>query len=1180
MSDTVVSSSYPVEFHLTASTRVRHDFNSDLYIVLPDGSRVDGRAVQALAWRRHAAAPHEGVRPGELFALALLDQIFCALIDQYRLTRRPHLFEDALETLAVGSSAEEADALVTEFARTFAPLTVHSGETALREYLRQPTDHRRKRTPRESTVMQMLIVYADNRNPACAPLRNLFDDREIPAQDRYLAGISDLREFLKAQPDTGIGGLSLFELIEAPAKASPGSLFDQLEFIRSHWLEHLPPELQRGLLSAQDRIREDAKRGAADVRPGKGDIPVPDFFSQFGGSDKVMFGAQRRALTALDAEPEQFSQDTDWMPKAVVLAKSIYVWLDQLTKKYGRDIHRLDQIPEPEIELLARWGITGLWLIGLWQRSPASRKIKNLRGNPDAVASAYSLYDYVISDDLGGPAALTALRELATRYGIRLASDIVPNHMGIDSRWVLDHPDRFLQLDEPPYPAYHFTGPNLLDDPHREIRIEDGYWSQTDAAVVFQLVDPRAHRVRYVYHGNDGTSFPWNDTAQINFLNPEAREAVIRMIVDIARDFPIMRLDAAMTLTKKHYQRLWFPEPGSGGSIPSRAEHGLSREQFDQLMPVEFWREVVDRVAAEAPNTLLIAEAFWLTEGFFVRTLGMHRVYNSAFMNMLKHEENANYRSVIRNTVEFDPRILQRYVNFMNNPDEDTAVQQFGNGDKYFGVATMMATLPGLPMFGHGQIEGFTEKYGHEYRRAYVHEQPDPELVRRHEREIFPLIRERDLFAGADHFALYDYRRPDGHVDEDVYAYSNRIGDRRALVIYHNRFAETAGRVLLSTARHRAPGSPPETGRIITLREGLNLRDEPNIFYIMRDRVRGLEYLYSARDLVHDGFYAELHAYECRVLMDFQEVHDDYECRYAQLARQLGGRGVLSIRREFARLYLAPLLAAFDELLTPTHFDQVCAASDAPFDPSPSLSPAIRELVSRGAARTGRDADQDALHREILAEFHQLHQWLSTLDASELTQPMRLDPLPILFAAICTRALNLVAAPHRVAPGESAIDLWLVVDALIGLLRRLGIAESAVVDESELAALLAVHRDAVSPGREGRRFHELVLLMRDEVARDFLRVNEYQGIHWFDESRFLQLIAATRLSALLAADSATGRSPSRRFAARQEIDARRDELMDLAVIAEFQHGRLLQLLSYAGTSRVRLRMEPVGFEHE
>ena len=91
--------------------------------------------------------------------------------------------------------------------------------------------------------------------------------------------------------------------------------------------------------------------------------------------------------------------------------------------------------------------------------------------------------------------------------------------------------------------------------------------------------------------------------------------------------------------------------------------------------------------------------------------------------------------------------MLKRFVNFMSNPDERTAVDQFGKGDKYFGVATMLATMPGLPMIGHGQIEGFEEKYGMEYRRAYRDEQPDQWLVERHEREIFPLFHRRWQFA-------------------------------------------------------------------------------------------------------------------------------------------------------------------------------------------------------------------------------------------------------------------------------------------------------------------------------------------------------------------------------------------------------------------------------------------------
>ncbi len=227
--------------------------------------------------------------------------------------------------------------------------------------------------------------------------------------------------------------------------------------------------------------------------------------------------------------------------------------------------------------------------------------------------------------------------------------------------------------------------------------LEDHYYDKTDAAVVFKRRDQQSGDVRYIYHGNDGTSFPWNDTAQLDYLKAEVREAVIQTILHVARNFPVIRFDAAMTLAKKHIQRLWFPEPGSAGAIPSRAEHGMTRAEFDAAIPNEFWREVVDRVAAEVPDTLLLAEAFWLMEGYFVRTLGMHRVYNSAFMHMLRDEDNAKYRMAIKNTLEFDPQILKRYVNFMNNPDEKTAIEQFGNGDKYFGVATVLSTLPGLP---------------------------------------------------------------------------------------------------------------------------------------------------------------------------------------------------------------------------------------------------------------------------------------------------------------------------------------------------------------------------------------------------------------------------------------------------------------------------------------------------
>ena len=197
-----------------------------------------------------------------------------------------------------------------------------------------------------------------------------------------------------------------------------------------------------------------------------------------------------------------------------------------LSKKYKTEIKTLDKIPNEELDELARRNINALWMIGLWERSSASKKIKHIMGNIDAVASAYSLYDYQIAYDIGGEDAYNNLNKRAKERGIRLASDMVPNHTGIHSDWVRNHPEYFVQVSEPPF-DYHFTGEDLSEDPNIEIKIEDGYWEKRDAAVVFRRIDKRYNDVRYIYHGNDGTNMPWNDTAQLDMLKHEVREAVI-----------------------------------------------------------------------------------------------------------------------------------------------------------------------------------------------------------------------------------------------------------------------------------------------------------------------------------------------------------------------------------------------------------------------------------------------------------------------------------------------------------------------------------------------------------------------------------------------------------------------------------------------------------------------------
>jgi hypothetical protein len=266
----------------------------------------------------------------------------------------------------------------------------------------------------------------------------------------------------------------------------------------------------------------------------------------------------------------------------------------------------------------------------------------------------------------------------------------------------------------------------------------------------------------------------------------------------------------------------------------------------------------------------------------------MHRVYNSAFMHMLRDEDNAKYRLAIKNTLEFDPQILKRYVNFMNNPDEKTAVEQYGNGDKYFGVATVLSTLPGLPMFGHGQVEGFREKYGMEFRKPKLDEQPDEGLVGGHDWKIFPLLRRRALFAGVEQFFLYDFFTPNGSVDENVFAYSNVFQGERGLILYHNRFANTAGWIKTSAAYlDKGTGELRQQ----TLAEALGLPAEG--YAIFRDCVTHLEYIRSCEELWQKGMYVELHAYQHHAFTDWRFVAG---AKWVTVHDALNGAGVESIQ--------------------------------------------------------------------------------------------------------------------------------------------------------------------------------------------------------------------------------------------------------------------------------------------
>lgn len=957
--------------------------------------------------------------------------------------------------------------------------------------------YRDTETARGFFVYQVML-----NNPALVKASKPFilpEGFEIPSS--FMALSSILSSYIKDESRNGkaLEDEDIFTFLTKPARLYPDSLQEQIRYIMKEWAYMLPAELIELLQLSLDYIREEEKdRGTPGGAPGP--MPVTDYSGEA-------------------YEYEAFSDDSNWMPRVVMMAKCTLVWLDQLSKEYGKEIRTLDQIPDRELDLLKERGFTALWLIGLWERSSASKTIKNLCGNPDAEASAYSLRDYDIAEAIGGWAALENLRQRCNARGIRLASDMVPNHTGIDGNWVYEHPDYFISQDWPPFPSYTYNGPDLSRDPNYEVKLEDHYFDRTDAAVTFRLTDKRTGQVRYVFHGNDGTTMPWNDTAQLDYLNPETREAVIQKIIHVAKNFQIIRFDAAMTLAKRHIQRLWYPKPGSAGDIAGRAVHAMSDKEFNRRIPNEFWREVVDRIAVEVPDTLLLAEAFWMMEGYFVRTLGMHRVYNSAFMNMLKNQENQKYRLGIKNTLIFEPEILKRYVNFMNNPDEETAIAQFGDGDRYFGVCTLLATLPGLPMIGHGQIEGFREKYGMEYKRAYWNETPNGWLIDQHYKRIFPLFRRRYLFSNVDHFNLYDCYN-NGNVEESVFAYVNGSGNERTLVLYNNRYERVWGNIKVSCEKLRKKGDEKSTVRV-HLAENLGLSFKGRKYAIMECFSDGLTYIRPSMKLYEEGLNFALNGYESKVYWNIREV-EDTDGSYEILWKEYGERGHRNLRIAILMIRLKNLFTLYEPLRSRKLLDGLAelTAGKGSTIGERTLLLQLAEIYSK-LPEIYENLDDVA--KDILGD-------LDDVDAKKMVGDVKM--LSHLFKKETADAFNSWAGFEKSLPLMMAISLALkpftTGDTILEAMekadnlplsfffeeeeKKLGLDENNARLICHAAAIFLNARNMVDKKDLDDSSSILAKLFKDEGIRDFAGLNEYEEITWYNKEKVQMIILLSALS--------------------------------------------------------------------
>jgi hypothetical protein len=351
-----------------------------------------------------------------------------------------------------------------------------------------------------------------------------------------------------------------------------------------------------------------------------------------------------------------------WSMHPVIYEINAWVWLQELRDKYDRPM-TFANTPGEEWDSLADLRVDAVWLMGVWERSPAGVAIANQnkglledfrRALPDYrsednVGSPYCVRRYVVDERLGGAAGLAvARRELATR-GLKLILDFVPNHVAPDHPWVVHHPEYFVQ--------------GTVD----EARNDPASFLETSGKVLARGRDPY---------------FPaWPDVLQLNAFQPGLRRAAIETLSDIARQCDGVRCDMAMLLINSIFERTWGLRAG-------------------QRPAAEYWVEVISALNESHPDFLFMAEAYWDLE-WELQEQGFNYCYDKRLYDRLEHDGAESVRLHLCADLAYQEKL----VRFIENHDEPRARSVF-SAEKARAAAVAIATIPGAKLFHEGQFEG------------------------------------------------------------------------------------------------------------------------------------------------------------------------------------------------------------------------------------------------------------------------------------------------------------------------------------------------------------------------------------------------------------------------------------------------------------------------------------------
>ncbi|MFW9827877.1 MAG: alpha-amylase family glycosyl hydrolase [Candidatus Thorarchaeota archaeon] len=358
------------------------------------------------------------------------------------------------------------------------------------------------------------------------------------------------------------------------------------------------------------------------------------------------------------------TQNKEWVRNPRILEINTLPWLNKLSEKYNSAL-TLGNVPTAVLNEITRY-YDAIWLMGVWERSPASKKIASERSDlqrefqkaltdlrdEDVVGSPYSIFYYHVDKNIGGVEGLKNFREKLSNHNIRLILDYVPNHVSIDSLWTFE-PEIFIRG----------TLEDLMSKPYEYFSIGEKIFA----------------------YGRDPNFAPWTDVIQINAFSQKARLKTIDALSNLAELCDGVRCDMAMLVTNEIFNKTWGVK---AGSIPDK----------------EFWEEIIPSIKKKYPHFLFIAEVYWDME-WELQQQGFNFCYDKRLYDRLANQS----AETIVDHLQADWTYQRRLIRFIENHDEVRAVKKFGE-EKSLAAAIIAFTLPGARLINEGQTNGYKIK--------------------------------------------------------------------------------------------------------------------------------------------------------------------------------------------------------------------------------------------------------------------------------------------------------------------------------------------------------------------------------------------------------------------------------------------------------------------------------------